>query len=217
MLTVETRAESVFDEAVIIEEGKFDVNFPEDAEPNYKFTVNTAGMITFDIVSEMQYLYVHLYDINGNLIRPYSLDCTTGGVSLDDEVFFSNYNSATYIATAKINYMLSEGTYCICFRHGGGASGESFKFSVNMHLPKPKTETKATIGYFQLSIPKGTKISLGALLNDSADGTVKYKSSKPSVAAVSAKGKITAKKAGTTVITVSLGDSVKQIKIKVTA
>ena len=54
----------------------------------------------------------------------------------------------------------------------------------------------------------GEKFALTATVSteNATDKTLTYKSSKPSVAAVDAKGKVTAKKPGTTVITVIAND-----------
>lgn len=57
-------------------------------------------------------------------------------------------------------------------------------------------------------------LSLGAALSGGS-GTVTWKSSKSSVATVSSKGKITAKKAGSTIITAKCGTSYKKVKIVV--
>ena len=60
---------------------------------------------------------------------------------------------------------------------------------------------------------RGDSLYLGADLTGS--GTVTWKSSKPSVAAVSSSGKITAKAKGTAVISAKCGKTTKKIKIKV--
>ena len=62
----------------------------------------------------------------------------------------------------------------------------------------------------------GDKIQLGTALSASTDDNVAWKSSKTSVAKVSATGLVTAKAAGTTTITATIGSSTQKIDIKVT-
>ena len=69
---------------------------------------------------------------------------------------------------------------------------------------------------FQITLKKGASLQLGALIGGEAADGVKWSSSQKKVAAVNSKGKITAKKAGTAVITAKLEDSEINITVKVT-
>ena len=82
---------------------------------------------------------------------------------------------------------------------------------VPTNTPEPtetvKTE-KIALSKTTRNMYVGEKFTLKATVSpsDAADKTVTYKSSKPSVATVDANGKVTAKKRGTTVITVTAND-----------
>ncbi len=59
----------------------------------------------------------------------------------------------------------------------------------------------------------GSTLQLGTALSASTDDNVAWKSSKTSVAKVSATGLVTAKAAGTATITATIGDSSQKIDI----
>ena len=89
-----------------------------------------------------------------------------------------------------------------------GSSGQ-ITFTAT-YLTAAKT---AKINYLTINLNKGDTLSRGASL--SASGTVTWKCSKPTVASVSSSGKVTAKKAGSTIITAKCGPSSQKIKIVV--
>ncbi|MBR4096036.1 MAG: Ig-like domain-containing protein [Oscillospiraceae bacterium] len=90
------------------------------------------------------------------------------------------------------------------------------KTSITFTYPQDKSESSdsAKITSFTATLKKGSTLQLGTIL--SGEGTVKWSTSKKSVATVTSKGKITAKAKGTAVITAKTGDSSMKITIKVT-
>ena len=91
--------------------------------------------------------------------------------------------------------------------------GDAGNSNVTIRADYPKASTSAKINYLTINLKKGDTLSLGASVSGS--GTVKWSSSKPTVAAVSSSGKVTAKKAGSAIITAKCGSSSQKIKIVV--
>lgn len=81
------------------------------------------------------------------------------------------------------------------------------------YTPEPEKKTKLELKKKKITLKKGqkAKIKITSKLNTS----VTYKSLKPSVATVSKKGVITAKKAGKAVITVKANGQVKKVEVTV--
>ncbi|MCD8014243.1 MAG: leucine-rich repeat protein [Lachnospiraceae bacterium] len=76
--------------------------------------------------------------------------------------------------------------------------------------------TKLTVSRSKVYIKVNTSTTIGSLVTPSnTTDSVTYTSSKPSVATVSASGKITGKKTGTAVITVKAGSLKKKVTVKV--
>lgn len=92
----------------------------------------------------------------------------------------------------------------------GGALLARAKFSVG-------SASNAALSYIQVEIKKGSSLQLSGILSDSTTGNVTWSTSKSSVAAVSSKGKVTAKSKGTAVVTAKYGGKSLGIRIKVTA
>lgn len=112
-----------------------------------------------------------------------------------------------------LSFPVSKGKYTIAIKRyllGGYYESGS---NISIRADYPKASKSAKIDYLTINLKKGDTLSLGASVSGS--GTVKWSSSKPTVAAVSSSGKVTAKKAGSAVITAKVGSSSQKIKIVV--
>ncbi len=162
-----------------------------------------------------------LYDSDGNEVAVDSVTTETGShrIRKDSLVLFSDYVELTPSSLfgyydGTINYTVKKGTYylyyedyCESYIELDENSCATFELMV---MPTKKKEV-VKLSCFSLTLSKGDKISLGAAIT--AKGEVTWTSSKKSVATVSSKGRITAKKAGTTTITAKCGSSVVKIRI----
>ncbi|MDE6708961.1 MAG: Ig-like domain-containing protein [Oscillospiraceae bacterium] len=99
---------------------------------------------------------------------------------------------------------------CLCFAGNGKATLTA------TYPSKDSTEeisgSSGKISYLTLEMEVGDTIRLGTV-TEPEDADVKWSSSKSSIATVSASGKVTAKKEGSTIVTAKCGSSVKNIKI----
>lgn len=118
-----------------------------------------------------------------------------------------NYNASTDLYTLNLPVTLNKGTYFFSIYRCHEGSDYSFttEYSPSTRYP-----------YMQLSITmkKGDSLKLGAVvIPEKAASKLKWTSSDKSVASVSAKGTVKAKKAGTATVTASCNGS--KIKIKI--
>lgn len=126
------------------------------------------------------------------------------------EVTYSSADKKVASVTAKgVVAAKKAGTTKITVKSG------SKKATVTIKVPKTKTE-KITNLKSVITMKAGkTKALKPKLYPTDSDEKITYKSSNKKVAAVSSKGKITAKKKGTTTVTVSSGSVSVKIRVKV--
>lgn len=207
-------ADSIYDTATSISSGKaVSKTLSNYMSASYKIKVSKDGELKLKITSHMQYLYVSVYDSNGNSVDKSSKSISSG------ECYFSRYYTTDYCKwndivekfEGTVSYPVSKGDYYICFERYSTEGNGKLSFTATF----PSTATTAKISYLTLELSKGSSIKLGAIVTPSGSA-VKWTSSKTSVATVSSTGKVTAKAKGTTIITAKSGTSTKSIKIIVT-
>ncbi len=172
--------------------------------------------------------YVHPY--NTDLVERFAQIAINGGAP--STVYFRNTYSWDTIKTMDVNVSLQAGDNTIRIYNDN-----SYHFSelVNSQAPRfDKFEiTPVSVGSFNrvikvtaiqlnqtalsLTVGEAKKLTATVAPANAANKTVTFKSSNPSVAAVDANGTVTAKAAGTAVITASAGDFSAQCKVTVTA
>lgn len=229
-LCVTAFAADDFDSAKLIDSGKkvsFETKYPKyayegkagakDGIPNiYKVKLSETGTLKLTVVSQTSSIFVQVLDKDGSEYIDYSeVDSTTGSVTHHHNGFaWIAWNKDLKKSKTTLEYNLEKGTYfvrVVGFPHAtiDGKTSISFKYP-----QAEKTEEQAEITSFSITLEKGDKLQLGTILSGAGDVT--WSSSKKSVASVSSKGKITAKKKGTAVITAKTGDSSMKITINVT-
>lgn len=154
----------------------------------YKLTLksNASVVFTVDNVGVTGHTQVHIYK---------AIDSKTAG----EEVYTLKWGYAGSY-TAK----LDKGTYFVKFTKAKA----TLKFTW--------TEAATTVKSLKVYIPlkKGATMNLSAVV-DNADAKITYNSSDKSIATVSSKGTVTAKKAGKVAITVKAGTKTVKLYFKV--
>lgn len=82
-------------------------------------------------------------------------------------------------------------------------------------VPEPAPSNQAELSHLQLTLRKGQKAYLDAVLTGNTKEKIKWLSIRPNVASVNKKGVVKAKSKGSTTIHLRLGNSRLEIKIKV--
>lgn len=191
----------------------------------YKIVIKKDGKVSVNIkASDLSgMLYYTMWNEKGMDIRRYlSKEAKPGEIDEYGVLCDKNKNKAE----ATIDYYLEKGIYYLglytdysygrCKYLKKTNLNETCDISVKVALSSSETEQSAKISELYIKLAKGSKLSLGTVLEGSSKSNVSWSSSKSSVASVSKSGTITAKKAGTAVITAKCGNSTKKIKIKVT-
>lgn len=203
---VQAGAASVFDTAKAINSGKkYTKELKSDECADYKITANKSGKLVLKLTAD-------IYRVEINV-------CNSDGAKLDPEEYksasgYSWYNkmewdSSTEIASATYTYDIKKGTYYIRII----SLGKKGKLNVTATYPSSETDSSSKISCITIPMKVGDTMQL---TTDAGSTGITWSSSKSSVAAVSSAGKVTAKKAGTTVITAKSGSSTAKIQIKVT-
>lgn len=119
------------------------------------------------------------------------------------------YNATTDLYTLNLSMTLNKGTYYIGISRYYAGSDYSFTTEYAPSTRYPSMQLSITMN-------QGDSLKLGTVITpEKAASKMKWKSSDKSVANVSTKGTIKAKKVGTATITASCNGSKIQIKIKV--
>lgn len=181
---------------------------------DYKVIVSKSGTLIIELAAGWPIAQINVLDSDGNTViySDYKVYSGTYEYFNNNEGLSFKWNSTTEKVKAKAYYPVKKGTYYIR-AHRGGIIGEGDgKLTLTATFPSA-TKSTAKINYLTINLKKGDTLSLGASVSGS--GTVKWSSSKPTVAAVSSSGKVTAKKAGSAIITAKCGSSSQKIKIVV--
>lgn len=214
-LAVSVSADSLFDSAVKLPSGKKQTfTLASNGKKDYKVTLSKKGTLTVNITSRTARTAIHLYDSAGKKID--AIDVTSVAGSLDGDYrtpIYLSWDNVVEEYSGKIQYELNKGTYYIrIVRDRNSGSGK-----VNLTATYPSKDddgSSGKISYLTLEMEAGDTLRLGAVA-EPADAEIKWTSSKTNVATVSASGKVTAKKEGSTIITAKSGSSSVKIKINV--
>lgn len=205
-----------FEDAVAISSG-------EEA----KGTLERGGSLTYEITSKgtgnlvvnwsvgKRWTYLHVFDEDGAYLNVESLDVKAGSLRSGGEgknYIESNWNSTSERFSASATYKVTKGTFYITVSDvidGGGYSAGEGAFKITADFP---TKTSTDLSYLGITMKKGDTMQLDSVGVSSSKA--KWTSSKKTVASVTAKGVVTAKKKGTTVISCTYNG--KTVKLKVT-
>lgn len=214
--TVNASAESIEDKAKNVISGKtysttLEYKYIYGTDPvNYKIEATSSGLLEINFVSRSSIMYLEVYDNNGSKVNEESYSASTGEIKNG-----CKWNTKMEKCVGKITYKLKKGTYYACFWRPSDLSAKygNGKLSVKFSFPSSSDSSNVKINNLTLTMKVGDKIQLGTALSASTEDNVAWKSSKTSVAKVSATGLVTAKAAGTATITATIGDSSQKIDI----
>lgn len=225
---VNASAEDLF-ESTAINNNKTKSFMLTDAEEisDFKFTASKSGSLKISLRSDIEIIRIMVFDSKGTLLKPNKYNATSGGMTWNEKdskenILRCRWQSSTKLFLGTATYKVNKGKYYIRIQRGSawlGSSNVSGKGNVKLTATYPSSESSSSdvkINNLTLTMKVGDKIQLGTALSASTDDNVAWKSSKTSVAKVSATGLVTAKAAGTTTITASIGSSTQKIDIKVT-
>ena len=219
--TAPVSAASIADTATAISSGKEYstklYNYRDTKD--FKITAAKAGDLTIDITSQLYYTDIYVYDSDGNKLRPSEIKTTSGEASepYSEKHIQCIWNSAVEKYSGKLTYGIKKGTYYIRFERPLYDTAEKGNGKINFSVTVPtNSEKKSSISYLQITIPKGSTMQFSAVGTVANGDKLSWSSSKTSVATISSKGVVTAKAAGTALITAKLGTSIMMLRIKVT-
>ncbi len=211
---VTASAESIADNAKAISSGKsYSTKLYKSGETlDYKIKVSKSGELKLNITSQMREVDVYLYDTKGNTIGALDLQAKTGTTTWAwDGYVYCVWNSTVEKYSGSFKYSVDKGTYYLRLKRSGSAGSEkvSFKATFPSSSSSSSTETKADA--ITVPMKKGATMQLAFNADD-----VKWTTSDKTIVTVTDSGKITAKKAGTAVITAKSDSGTAKLKIKVT-
>lgn len=172
----------------------------------YRFSLDSKqrilikGMSPEDVCRSMDD-NIKIYNVNGEELMIVS------GYSNKTAALYWTYNAATDMYSLKLPVTLNKGTYYLGIYRK--KQGSEYAFTTE-YAPS----TKYPSMQLSINLKKGNTLQLGAVISPtSAQKKLKWSSSKKSIASVSSKGKISAKKKGTAYITAKCNGT--KIKVKV--
>ena len=200
----------------------------------YTFTIEEESEIKLDLtIARSAWNTVAVVDkITGESMFPEEPKITRGFGGFDPNLgalhFCWEMDTEPHNVKAKLTYHLFSGTYELRLKtmtakeelnpedyerwvkDGGRDSSGRFTVTASFKSAEPQ------IDGFEITLKKGTSVRLDTLITGGSGEKAKWTSSKKAVATVNQNGKITAKKAGTAVITAKVGNSKATIQVKVT-
>lgn len=202
-----------FEDAVAISSGE-----------EVKGTVDRGGSLTYEITSKgtgnlvvnwsvgKKWTYLHVFDEEGAYLNVESLDVKAGSLYSGGEgsdKIGGIWNSTSERFSGSATYKVNKGTYYITVSDDGSGSNGNGTLKLTANFP---SKTSSDLTYLGITMKKGDTMQLDSVGVSSSKA--KWTSSKKTVASVTAKGVITAKKKGTTVISCTYNG--KTVKLKVT-
>lgn len=177
----------------------------DDQTDYYRFTLDSRQRIVIKGQSpdskhrsdEFSYDEIYIYNADGKVLVYIKGYHDT----------YWKYNAAVDLYTLNLPVTLNKGTYYIAIYRCDKGSDYSFTTEYSPSTKHPSMQLSITMN-------QGDSLKLGAVITpEKAVSKLKWKSSDKSVASVSTKGTVKAKKAGTAAITASCNGS--KIKIKI--
>lgn len=201
---VPVKADSIFDSAKEVTNGKKYTAKLSEKEKNhsYKVNVNSKGTLIVSITSDVKYMDFYVYDSDGTQIDEDSKEIKTGNYKTTwdgGKTSVTDGNTGTF--KGDIKYSVKKGTYYLYFKrtpyleHNG-----KFSFSVKTPDSSSSSSVSAPKATVKLYMDAGSKVDLGAV-SSGKDVTASWTSSDSKVAKVSSKGTVTAVSSGTCTIT----------------
>ena len=213
-LSVGAGAESIADTAKAISSGKtYTAKLYKSSEnADYKIKLSKSGDLKLNITTQMYQLDVYLYDTNGNLCGALDFKADTGttGRGLWENKPYCPWNKTVEKYSGSFKYSLDKGTYYLRLKRYNNTGSEKVTFKATFPSSDKSSDSDDEADCITVQMKKGGTLQLA--FGDDA----KWTSSDKSVVTVTSGGKITAKKAGTAVITAKSDSKTDKIKIKVT-
>lgn len=197
--TVTAGAESIADKAIELEPMEFvSKNFEEQSDSEYyEIKLTKPGNITLRF-GEINRIDWRFMDSNGNELSSGSSNHPTG----------CNYKNFT-----RDIKDINKGTYYLCIIALNDKSTQKEYSSYSKDFYYSFSPSEKPIISISATLKKGATLQFGSV-TENYDGKVTWVSTKKTVATVSSKGLVTAKKAGTTYIRAQL-DNGDYVEIKV--
>ncbi len=191
----------------------YSVSFQKNREQiNYKVVTNKSGKLKLTFSSQVGNVIVRVTDTSNKNIKPTDAKDTLGSSSWSgwSDCCYLEWNKTERKYKGTLTYEVSKGTYYVNLE--SYTLGDN-KLSFIPTFPSNDSGSDVKINNLTLTMKAGSTLQLGTALSASTDDNVAWKSSKTSVAKVSATGLVTAKAAGTATITATIGDSSQKIDI----
>lgn len=215
---VSVSAASIYDTAVNLPSGKKQTfTLSSDLQDkDYKVVLSKNGTLKININSNLSKAYLKVFDSDGNRVDCTEYDFTVGsGKANDGDInILCQWNKTTENFKCTAKYKLKKGTYYIRFTRSYSNGNGKTTLTATYPSKDSADGSSGKISYLTLEMEAGDTLRLGAVA-EPADAEIKWTSSKTNVATVSASGKVTAKKEGSTIITAKSGSSSVKIKINV--
>lgn len=179
---------------------------------DYKYVAKKDGILELNADVTLACFYIYLVNEDGEEIPLISSDVKCGSYQeVSGGALWVFWKSELEKFNATLNYRVEKGTYYIRIMRGADNKGDgTVKLTATLRDdPKPQLDC------FNITLKKGEKLTLGTSVTPKNTKLV-WESSKKTVATVSAKGVVTAKKAGTTIITCTTEDGSSELQIKIT-
>ncbi len=206
-----------FEDAIAIDSGDT-VKGKLESSVTYEITAKSSGTLTVDWSVGKRCTEIHVFDEDGSYINIEKLNIKAGEIATEgwyvpcggegEDYVRGVWNKTSERFSATATYKVKKGTYYITLSDYYSNNGNG-DYKLTATYP---TKSGNTFSYLGITMKKGDTLQLEAVGASGEDTT--WTSSKKSVVSVTSKGKITAKKKGTAIITCESNGII--IKLKVT-
>ncbi len=203
----------------------------------YEFSVAEESDFSIDILMvQASWGLMNIYDdATGDAVNPEGWEHKNGEGGWDPNIkamrlFWDSDPQGMFNYEGSVRYHLFSGRYHLEikvpkakeflpdneYKQWVKEGSTDFEWSGKITFTANYKSGDAEIDGFEITVKKGATIQLGALVSGGNGEKTTWSSSGKKIASVNSKGKVTAKKAGTAVITAKVGNSTATITIKVT-